>query len=500
MRISAAFLLLIVAVSAVRGEAALPREPLTAMDPVSSNSLVRVNSTNQAFDFFRPWTKKAPFLRRGLGVVLQGGQILVTAELVGNRTYVELEKAGSAEKSPAEIVVVDYDCNLALLRPTDATFLKGAKPLSLDSGASVGDKASILQLEANGMIADTPGVITTITVAGYPLDHLALLTYRISAPLQNRDGSFTIPAIRDGRLLGLLMRYDPRSQTADVISAPVISHFLDDARLEAYPGFPRAGLIFAATRDPQFRRYIGLQEDGVYITEVRPGSAAEKAGLRKGDVILAVAGKPLDPDGNYEEPGIGRIPFSHITNTLARVGDTVNFSILREGKRATIPVTLTSIRNEESISDAHEFDRQPRYLIVGGVVFRELSRPYLQEWGGNWMKDAPQRLVYLDAFQNELPPDRGKIVFLSQVFPTPNTLGYENLEHLVVTKVNGAPIKSLDDLGKAAKSTTDGFLKIEFDEDPSFIYLDASDDEKSGAQLMQDYGIPALENLEPVAK
>src|SRR4029077_18032027 len=476
MRISAAFLWLVLAVPVVvRGEAAIPREPLTAVGSVSSSSLVRVNSTNQAFDFFRPWTKKAPFLRRGLGVVLQGGQILVTAELVANRTYVELEKAGSGEKSPAEIVVVDYDCNLALLRPTDATFLKEAKPLSLDSGASVGDKASILQLESNGLIADTPGVITTITVAGYPLDHLALLTYRISAPLQNREGSFTIPAIREGRLLGLLMRYDSRTQTADVIAAPVISHFLDDAKLATYPGFPRAGLVFAATRDPQFRRYIGLKEDGVYITEIRPGSAAEKSGLRKGDVILAVGGKPVDPDGNYEEPGIGKIPFSHITNTLAHVGDTVNFSILREGKRETIPVTLTSVRDEQSISDAYEFDRQPRYLILGGVVFRELSRAYLQEWGGNWMKDAPQRLVYLDAFQNELPPDRGKIVFLSQVFPTPNTLGYENLEHLVVSKVNGAPIKSLNDLAKAVASPKDGFDKIEFEEDPTFIYLDATE-------------------------
>ena len=56
------------------------------------------------------------------------------------------------------------------------------------------------------------------------------------------------------------------------------------------------------------------------------------------------------------------------------------------------------------------------------------------------MKDAPQRLVYLDAFQNELPPDRGKIVFLSQILPTPNTLGYENLEHLVV-KVNGCSLR-----------------------------------------------------------
>ena len=500
MRIPAVFLFLVVAAAAVRAEAALPREPADAVISISSDSLVRVNATNQAFDFFRPWTKKAPYLRRGLGVVLSGGEILVTAELVANRTYVELEKAGSAEKSPAEVIVVDYDCNLALLKPSEPAFLKDAKPLALDSGVRVGDKASILQLESNGQIADTPGVITTITVAGYPLDHLALLTYRISAPLQNREGSFTIPAVRDGRLLGLLMRYDARSQTAEVVSAPVISHFLADAKLASYPGFPRAGLIFASTRDPQFRRYIALNEDGVYITEILPGSAAEKAGLRKGDVIISVAGKPIDQDGNYDEPGIGKIPFSHLTNTLAHVGDTLNFTILRSGRRETIPVILAGINKERSISDPYEFDNQPRYLILGGLVFRELSRPYLQEWGGNWTKDAPQRLVYLDAFQNELPPERGKIVFLSQVLPTPNTLGYENLEHLVVSKVNGMPVKSLDDIAKAAGSPKDGFLKIEFDEDPTFIYLDAADIEKSKSQLMQDYGIPALENLEPIRK
>ena len=112
------------------------------------------------------------------------------------------------------------------------------------------------------------------------------------------------------------------------------------------------------------------------------------------------------------------------------------------------------------------------------------------------MKDAPQRLVYLDAFQNELPPDRGKIVFLSQVLPTPNTLGYENLEHLVVSKVNGVPIKSLNDLAKAAKSfqrmvsTRSSSRKIR----PSFTWM-PSEIEKSRGQLMQDYGIPALENL-----
>ena len=498
MKIPALTFLLIFATVAVRAEA-LPvsRDPAAPSLPVSNDSLIRVNSTNQAFDFFRPWTKKAPFLRRGLGAVLAGGDVLVTAELVANRTYVELEKAASAEKSSADVVVVDYDANLALLRPADPGFLKDAKPLQLDFDARVGDKVSILQFESNGLIADTPGVITTIAVAGYPLDHLGLLTYRISAPLQNREGSFTVPAVRDGRLLGLLMRYDARSQTADVIPAPVISHFLADAKLQSYPGVPRAGLAFTSTRDPQFRRYIGLKEDGgVYVTEVRPASAAEKAGLRKGDVILAVSDKAVDQDGNYEEPNIGRIPFSHLTNTLAHVGDTVDFTVLRDGKRVTIPLTLGAISDEQSVSDPYKFDRQPRYLILGGLVFQELSRPYLQEWGGNWTKDAPQRLVYLDAFQNELPPDRGKIVFLSQVLPTPSNLGYEDLEHLVVSRVNGTPIRSLDDLAKAVASSKGRFDKIEFEEDPSSIYLDAAEIESGKNQLMQDYGIPALENLE----
>ncbi len=497
MTISRVCLLLIFA-TAMLGAGASPvaKEPSASILPVSTDSIIRVNSTNQAFDFFRPWTKKAPFLRRGLGVVLPGNQVLVTAELVANRTYVELEKADSAEKSPAEVVVIDYDCNLALLRPVNPDFLKEAKALQLETEARVGDRASILQLESNGQIADTPGVITTITVAGYPLDHLALLTYRISAPLQNREGSFTVPAVRDGRLLGLLMRYDARSQTAEVIPAPVISHFLADAKLESYPGFPRAGLVFASTRDPQFRRYIGLNENGgVYITEVLPESAAEKAGLRKGDVILDVANKPIDPDGNYDEPGIGRIPFSHLTNTLVHVGDTVDFRILRGGKHETVPVRVDTVDKEQSISHPYEYDHPPRYLILGGLVFRELSRSYLQEWGANWVKDAPQRLVYLDAYQNELSPKRGKIVFLSQVLPTLNTLGYEGLQHLVVNKVNGVPVRSLDDLAKAAAFPKDGFQKIEFEEDPSFIYLDAAEIDKTKGQLMHDYGIPELENL-----
>jgi len=464
---------------------------------VTADSLVRVNSTNQSYDFFRPWSKKAPSVRRGLGVVVGEDLVLVTAELVTNRTYVELENATTAAKSAADVVSVDYDSNLALLRPADKSVLKGARPLALDEKAHVGERVDLLQLESNSAVAQTPGTITTINVSPYPLGQLALLTYRISSPLQGRDGSFVIPAVKDGKLLGLLMRYDSRSQTADVVPAPVIAHFLADAKSEKYLGFPRVGLGFSSTRDPQLRRFIGLNDDGgVYVTAVRPGSAGEKAGLKKGDVILSVAGRDIDPDGNYDDPDYGKIPFSHLTSTLANVGDKLDFVIFRDGQKQTLPVTLEAANPDQVRSEPYVFDRAPRYYILGGLVFEELSRSYLQEWGGNWPKEAPQQLVALDAFQDE-DTDREprKIVFLSQVFPTANTVGYENLQHLVVTKVNGIPIKSLDDLARAAAKPEGGFHKIEFDNDPPFIYLDAAEAEKSDEQIRQEYGITELKNL-----
>ncbi|MEI6035898.1 MAG: PDZ domain-containing protein [Verrucomicrobiae bacterium] len=488
-------LLLALCLPAAAGVFSTPQPPKPPA-PNKSLSVVRVNATSQAYDFVRPWAKKPPGTRRGLGTLIEGGRLLVTAELIANHTFIELEKAATAEKSSAEVECVDYECNLAILKPSDPAFLAGMKPLALDRSSRVGDRATILQLEPNGEIAQTLGTVTSISVGGYPLDNMGLLLFRLSAPMQQRDGSFTMPAVRDGKLLGLLMRYDARSQTADIISTPVIEHFLKEAAKPAYGGFARAGLAFSSTRDPQLRRYIGLKEaGGVYVTDVMKGGAAEKAGLKKADVILAVGGHPVDQDGNYQDPDWGRITFSHITNTIFHPEDTLVFQVFRDGKTLEVPVKLAARDRAKIISESSVVDRPPRYVILGGVVFLELSRAYLQEWGGEWMKQAPQRLVFLDAFQNELPEDRGKIVFISKILPTPDTLGYEDLDNLVVSKVNGKEIRSLDDVVAAAQFPVDGYQKIEVDEDPGLIFLDAASIEANREALVRKYSLPSLQRL-----
>ncbi len=166
----------------------------------------------------------------------------------------------------------------------------------------------------------------------------------LTAPLQFRDSSFTLPVVKDGKLVGMLMRYDAQSNNADVVPAPVIEHFLKDVAQPPYKGFPRVGISFSSTRDPQFRRYLGLTEQahgGVYVTEVAPGGPAAKAGLEKGDVLLRVDDQPVDQDGNYADPDYGKIAVGHLFSTRHYIGDTVKFTILRKGENKDLNVVLS---------------------------------------------------------------------------------------------------------------------------------------------------------------
>jgi hypothetical protein len=475
-------------------------EPTPKEEPVppeQKGSVVRVNSTNQSYDFLRPWSKEAPFSRRGLGVLIDGHKILVTAELVENSDYIELERADSGEKSVATVQVIDYEANLATLSSPDPKFLEGMQPLQTTTDVKTGDYLSVLQLETNGTPVSTRALVTSVEVGKYALEDSGYLMFRMSCPLQFRENSFTLPIVKENRLAAFLMRYDSRSQTVDAISSPVIEHFLVEAQRQPYKGFPRAGIGFSPTRDPQLRRYMKLQDSdgGVYINQVDQNGPAAKAGVKQGDVLIAIGDKQVDPDGNYLHPIYGKLSITHLTTTEAYCGQHVAMTVIRNGERKQLNVELFRRSCEDYVVEPYTIGKPPRFYILGGLVFQELTRQYLREWGTNWLKDAPQRLVYYDRFQSDLFPDKRKIVFLTQILPAQDTVGYEQLNNLVVTKLNGRQILSLDDFAAAAKNPTDGYHKIEFEEDPHQIYLDAKQVEEDAAQLQKTYSLPALQRL-----
>ena len=462
-------------------------------------SLVRVNVTGQPYDFIRPWQKKAPFSKRALGAVLSKGRVLVTADLVANQNYVELERAESGDKSAAEVVVVDYEANLALVRPSDEKFLDGLAPLQLASDTVVGDKVAALQLEPTGALVVTEGLVTTIQMTRYPVDVGQFLTYRISMTMQYRDNSYTIPLVKNNKLAGLLLRYDPRSQVLDAIPAPIISHFLKAAEAENYRGFPSAGFSFFPTRDPQLRKFAGQtgKPGGVYVLNLEPNMPAAKAGLQVGDIVLGIGDYEIDQNGNYVDPMYGKIEFTNLITARSFAGDTLPFRIQRAGKPLTLNVVLDHRPAKDYVVPPYAIDQAPPYYVLGGLIFQELSRQYLKEWGNNWQKEAPQKFVYVDRFQSELYPEGNRrIVIISQVLPANSTLGYDDVAYLTVSKVNGREVKSLRELAEAVKQPSEGFITVETEEDPKLLALDVAQVATESRGLQENYGLPTLERIE----
>ena len=475
----------------------------TAIPPAAAKqkqlALVRVNVTGQSYDYFRPWQKKAPFSKRALGAVLSKGRVLVTADLVGNQNYVELERAESGEKTAANVQVIDYEANLALLEPTEKAFLDGITPLEITPDTVVGDRLAAWQLEPTGALIATEGLVTTVQMMPYPIEVGQFLTYRVSIPMQYRENSYTVPLVKNNKLAGLLLRYDSRSQLLDAIPAPIITHFLKEAESQNYRGFPSAGFSFFPTRDPELRQFAAEKGKGggVYVTNVEPGTPAMKAGLQVGDIVTGVGNNEIDQNGNYVDRLYGKIEFTNLLTAHAYAGDVVPFRIERNGKPMQLNVTLEHRDAKDYVSPPYNLDQPPRYFVLGGLIFQELSRQYLKEWGPNWQREAPQRLVYMDHFQSELFPQRTRrVVILSQVLPANSTIGYDDLAYLTVKKVNGKEITSLDQLADAAKQPINGFIKIETEEDPKQIELDAAQVAAEAPALQENYGISSLQRLQ----
>jgi len=88
---------------------------------------------------------------------------------------------------------------------------------------------------------------------------------------------------------------------------------------------------------PELAQSFGLKEaeEGVLISEVLPDTAAEKGGLKKGDIVLTYEGKELKNSYQFRKM-VGSTP----------VGKTVELVVLRDGKRKTVSVTVGELREE----------------------------------------------------------------------------------------------------------------------------------------------------------
>lgn len=139
--------------------------------------------------------------------------------------------------------------------------------------------------------------------------------------------------------------------------------------MESVPPFIDAQMprrtVIGVDLDPQ-------SKDGARVLDVSPGGPAEQAGIRAGDVITMVNGKPVEGEGN---PGAAsRI----VSRALRGLGpDTkVKVRVVRDGKPKDFEVVARSMANTFVF-------RGPQWQDGGGVQVNPFNFNYQFFGGGN---------------------------------------------------------------------------------------------------------------------
>jgi hypothetical protein len=135
-----------------------------------------------------------------------------------------------------------------------------------------------------------------------------------------------------------------------------------------YIGDPDRAMIGVVFSDANYDKTHGLRVDAV-----TPGGPSEKAGLRHGDVITAVDGKPITDANREDTPD----PLREL-----KVGQSVKLGIVREGKKSDVTVKA---------------ERREPYNFA--FAFNDGDQHYLEKLG---------KLQALEHMGEMLPPDFDK--------------------------------------------------------------------------------------------
>jgi Do/DeqQ family serine protease len=120
---------------------------------------------------------------------------------------------------------------------------------------------------------------------------------------------------------------------------------------------------------PALAKQFGLADaKGALISDVLSGTPAERAGLKRGDVIVKVDGKPVDGPG-------------HLRNTVAEtvVGEKMSLTVIREGHEKEIVVTIGEQPKDLAQRGAAEEKGGQGSAALGGVEVKNLTSQIRQE-------------------------------------------------------------------------------------------------------------------------
>jgi len=452
------------------------------------HAVVSLKITGQNWDYRSPWNKQSPWTASTNALVVQGRRLLAAGSTVGNRTLVEVQKNGDEKRYLARVELVDYEGPLTLLAVDDEEFWSDLAPVPIAADVPTEGEVTVHRWLTSGQFESARATVRQVRAASHGTARPLLLTLDVTTNIGGAGWSEAV--VRGGAVVGLAT-----SKGDDVllaIAAPVLGRFVRDAASGTHRSFAIFGFSWQKLLNPAMRAQLGLVhgEGGVMVQRVRTGASADGA-LEPGDVVLSVDGVPVDPSGQIVHSKYGKLSFAVLANLEHRPGDRVDVRVVRGGERRTVSMLLRAAPPETDRVPAYRMDKGPDYAVRGGLVFQELSVPYLGLYG-EWRRAGPLRLVVEEDLEGFWPaPDGHHDVVLTHVLADPCNVGYQGYRDFLVESVNGVPARSLADVRTGFTRPEGRFHVVTLapGQGAGRLVLDAAEAEASVARVRAQFGV-----------
>lgn len=459
--------------------------------PGPAASMVRISTTAQQPDYLVPWNPGNVGGGVGAGFVISGKRIMTNAHVVSNATFITVVKEGDPTPWEARVLYVAHDCDLAILGVYDERFFEGTKPLEFGAIPALESTVSAYGYPIGGdRLSVTTGVVSRIDFQPYSHSEVdSHLAIQIDAAIN--PGNSGGPVMQNGKVVGVAFQGFSGAVAQNVgymIPTPVVRRFLKDVEDGSYDRYMDLAATYFPILNPAMRKALAIEEPdrGVIIGSVFDGGPSAGK-LQQGDVILSIDGYKVYADGKIDLDG-EKTEMAEVFERKFK-GDKVKLEILRGGEKQE--VTLDLDRPWPFEMQARAYDKRPRFVLVGGLLFQPLNRDFLDA-----QKDVDTRLRYFFDFfvADHLYRERPEVIVLSEILKDPVNTYAAPFKGGIVDKINGQQIKTLDDVAAAFEQPGE-FHVIEILGEGRPIVLERSALAEAGERIRQRYRVSADKNL-----
>lgn len=389
-----------------------------------------------------PRQRKYQQTAQGSGfIVSEDGYILTNNHLVGEADKV-LVKVEEDEEVEAKVIGTDPDSDVAVIKieAKDLTHLELADSDKLEVGewvVAIGNPFRLSQTVTAGIVsAKGRSGFSLATFEDYIQTDAAINPGNSGGPLLNLDGKVvginTFIISQSGGYMGIGFAIPIN------MAKFVYQRLIEKGEVErGYLGIGYKELT------PESAPAFGLDEDtkGMAIVEVKKDSAAEKAGLKRYDIIIELDGKLVENGNEF----LNRV-------SMLKPGTKVKITVLRDGKRKTLTAKLEKRPPQGQLTAT-----EPETSQKLGFTVENLSDEYAERLGFEGLSGV----VVTDVETGSKAAEKGI------------TVG------MLIMEVNREPVKNTKEFDEAIKKARkDGrvLLLVNDGRYTSFIVLKLNDE------------------------